>query len=274
MTRNSTAFRRPPPAPDRRDTAGRVERCIGVFIGLMLGLTLAARDRVLRGRGDLALMPRQVGTRQRDSVRGALPTQGGEDRTPAASKTALRLLQDPARRGRKPQRFQVGSKVAPDRAVIDQGVKDRIASVPAIAGARRQRPANQATDEPHRAAKADRFWLQAGSFAAKPDAENLKAQLGARPAGKPTYSRATLPDKGVRYRVRLGPYDNADELNRIKNELRRGSGVRRRGDQVLRFTSTATRQGNSRSAEQDHKAVESLQSPRARRSPRRLTGHA
>ena len=29
----------------------------------------------------------------------------------------------------------------------------------------------------------------------------------------------TLQDKGVRYRVRLGPYDNSDELNRIKTQL-------------------------------------------------------
>ena len=33
--------------------------------------------------------------------------------------------------------------------------------------------------------------------------------------------QGTLPDKGVRYRVRLGPYDNTDELNRIKSELTR-----------------------------------------------------
>ena len=29
----------------------------------------------------------------------------------------------------------------------------------------------------------------------------------------------TLPDKSARYRVRLGPYDNADEVNRMKTEL-------------------------------------------------------
>jgi cell division protein FtsN len=28
-----------------------------------------------------------------------------------------------------------------------------------------------------------------------------------------------LPDKTQRYRVRLGPYDNTDELNRVKAEL-------------------------------------------------------
>jgi cell division protein FtsN len=38
--------------------------------------------------------------------------------------------------------------------------------------------------------------------------------------------RGELPDKGVRYRVRLGPYDNTDELNRVKGELaRRGFDV-------------------------------------------------
>ena len=26
-------------------------------------------------------------------------------------------------------------------------------------------------------------------------------------------------DKGTRYRVRLGPYDNTDELNRIRTDL-------------------------------------------------------
>ena len=37
---------------------------------------------------------------------------------------------------------------------------------------------------------------------------------------------ADVPDKGVRYRVRLGPYDNTDELNRMKGELgRRGFDV-------------------------------------------------
>ena len=33
--------------------------------------------------------------------------------------------------------------------------------------------------------------------------------------------QGTVPDKGTRFRVRLGPYDNTDELNRIKTELTR-----------------------------------------------------
>jgi cell division protein FtsN len=64
----------------------------------------------------------------------------------------------------------------------------------------------------------DRFWLQAGSFTQEADAENLRARL-ALAGWEAQVQSGTLPDKGVRYRVRLGPYDNADELNRIKAQL-------------------------------------------------------
>jgi cell division protein FtsN len=69
----------------------------------------------------------------------------------------------------------------------------------------------------------ERFWLQAGSFAGASDAENLKARL-ALAGWEAEVQAATLSDKGVRYRVRLAPYDNTDELNRVKGELgKRGS---------------------------------------------------
>ena len=84
-------------------------------------------------------------------------------------------------------------------------------------------PEKVATAEPSKAARSgERFWLQAGSFAGEPEAENLKARL-ALAGWEATVQQGMMPDKAVRYRVRLGPYDNADELNRIKTELgRRG----------------------------------------------------
>jgi cell division protein FtsN len=67
----------------------------------------------------------------------------------------------------------------------------------------------------------DRLWLQAGAFASESDAENLKARL-ALSGWEASVQMATLPDKSVRYRVRLGPYDNTEELNRIKADLGKG----------------------------------------------------
>ena len=65
---------------------------------------------------------------------------------------------------------------------------------------------------------ADRFWLQAGAFNGESEAENLKARL-ALAGWEAVVQPVPLPDKSMRYRVRLGPYDNTDELNRIKGEL-------------------------------------------------------
>jgi len=67
----------------------------------------------------------------------------------------------------------------------------------------------------------DRFWLQAGSFSTESDAENLKARL-AFAGWQASVQQGLLPDKVVRFRVRLGPYDNQDEMQRIKSELGKG----------------------------------------------------
>ncbi|MEO8738571.1 MAG: SPOR domain-containing protein [Casimicrobiaceae bacterium] len=68
---------------------------------------------------------------------------------------------------------------------------------------------------------ADRYWLQAGAFSGESDAENLRARL-ALSGWEALIQTVPLPDKSLRYRVRLGPYDNTDQLNRVKNELGKG----------------------------------------------------
>jgi cell division protein FtsN len=61
--------------------------------------------------------------------------------------------------------------------------------------------------------------LQAGSFSNVNDAENLKAKL-ALLGVEANIQSATIPDKGVWYRVRLGPYKNADEMNHARGFLK------------------------------------------------------
>lgn len=61
--------------------------------------------------------------------------------------------------------------------------------------------------------------LQAGSFSNEADAEKLKAKLAllGLEAG---VQAAAIPDKGVWYRVRLGPYKAANEMNNARNFLK------------------------------------------------------
>ena len=61
--------------------------------------------------------------------------------------------------------------------------------------------------------------LQAGSFSSVNDAENLKAKL-ALLGVEANIQTATIPDKGVWYRVRVGPYKSAGEMNHARGFLK------------------------------------------------------
>jgi cell division protein FtsN len=113
-----------------------------------------------------------------------------------------------------PDKATAERAVAPDKTPAK--VDDRAASPDKTQAKVDGRLTPPQTDK---AAKAvERFWLQAGSFASEADAENLKARL-AFAGWEAVIQSANLPDKGLRYRVRVGPYDNTDELARVKGEL-------------------------------------------------------
>ena len=63
------------------------------------------------------------------------------------------------------------------------------------------------------------YFLQAASYSSVDDAEKLKAKLAM--LGVEAYIQtATIPDKGVWHRVRMGPYRDADEMNNARTLLK------------------------------------------------------
>jgi cell division protein FtsN len=212
MTRNKTARSATPAARTHaRRGNGRGGTLLGVFIGLVLGLSLAAGVAYYVTKANspyAAQTAKDARAPGPDAIRDG--SKGGKQDAPASEKPRFDFYK--ILPGGEEPKVQVERKAAPDRAVVDQA-KDRDAE---------RAPAKVAAAEP--AAKAvkagERYWLQAGSFAMESDAENLKAQL-ALAGWEAAVQQGTLPDKGVRYRVRLGPYDNTDELNRIKTDLGR-----------------------------------------------------
>jgi len=194
--------------PSRRSGFGGT--LLGMFVGVALGLALAAGVAFyLMKTGN----PYQSAGPARETPREAAkdPARPGPAETGAAEKPRFDFYK--ILPGVEEPKVQPKSA---DRGTADKATADRAAS-PDKAGAKGDdRPAPPPAD---RTAKgADRFWLQAGSFATEADAENLKARL-AFAGWEAAIQSASLPDKGVRYRVRLGPYDNTDELARIKGEL-------------------------------------------------------
>jgi cell division protein FtsN len=68
-------------------------------------------------------------------------------------------------------------------------------------------------------AAAGTYFLQAGSFAKADEADRLKAKL-ALLGMEAAVLTAEVPGKGTYYRVRLGPYHTADEMNKANATLK------------------------------------------------------
>jgi cell division protein FtsN len=66
--------------------------------------------------------------------------------------------------------------------------------------------------------KKDSYFLQVGSFQKESDADNLKAKLALQ-GFEAIVQTADIPGKGAWHRVRVGPLNNIDTINKTRSEL-------------------------------------------------------
>ena len=66
--------------------------------------------------------------------------------------------------------------------------------------------------------KKDSYFLQVGAFPDEADADNMKAKLALQ-GFEAVVQTATIPEKGVWHRVRVGPLNDVDQINKIRGEL-------------------------------------------------------
>ncbi len=66
--------------------------------------------------------------------------------------------------------------------------------------------------------KKDSYFLQVGSFKEEADADNLKAKLALQ-GFEAIVQTASIPNKGTWHRVRVGPLNNIDAINKIRDDL-------------------------------------------------------
>jgi cell division protein FtsN len=62
------------------------------------------------------------------------------------------------------------------------------------------------------------YFLQVGAFQTEEEADNLKAKLALQ-GFEAVVQTATIPDKGIWHRVRVGPLNNLDQINKTKGDL-------------------------------------------------------
>ena len=68
------------------------------------------------------------------------------------------------------------------------------------------------------AVKKDNYFLQVGAFQNEADADNMKAKLALQ-GFEAVVQTATIPEKGVWHRVRVGPLNDIGQINKIRGEL-------------------------------------------------------
>ncbi len=177
----SKDYKRPEP-PAR----GGSSLLIGILIGLVLGLVIALGVAWYINKMPSPFLDRPPTKSE--------PTKGAVPPAPKAQEKTAKVPEA------KP-RFDF-YKILPgiEEPATDQQVRD--------AQKKKSTPSPRET-----------FFLQAGAFQKAPDADNLKARL-ALIGIEAKIQTATLPDKGVWHRVRVGPYTSVEELNRARDSLK------------------------------------------------------
>lgn len=168
---------------------------LGVFIGILLGLALAAGIAVYINKTPIPFLDK------------AKPAE--KSAAPKAQSTAPNLADT--------------LKTAPEKSAGDKPRFDFYKILPGQEEPVSEQQIKQAAKDAAKAAAdgkdlKDIYLLQAGAFQNPADADNLKAKLallGLEASVEPT----NLAEKGVWYRVRIGPYTKIDDLNRSRSTL-------------------------------------------------------
>jgi len=101
-----------------------------------------------------------------------------------------------------PEPAPVPAQTAPAQSVIENTIKTPAA----------QNDASKANDD-------DKwiYYLQAGAFRGRPDAESMKAKLAL--LGFEATVSERQADTGALYRVRIGPFNQMETMNRVRDKL-------------------------------------------------------
>jgi cell division protein FtsN len=173
----------------------------GMFVGLLSGLAIALGIALYLNKTPIPFASRAKPAAEEEkpakpSALVGLP-QGGSAAKPPASQ--------PAKAPEKPRFDFYKILVGGEEPLSDRELREKLAA------------AKTSTPPPAAAAK-DVYFIQAGAFQNPADADNQKARL-AMLGFESNIEPTNLPERGTFYRVRLGPYNKVEDLNRVRQSL-------------------------------------------------------
>ncbi|MBL8378388.1 MAG: SPOR domain-containing protein [Burkholderiales bacterium] len=194
---------------------------MGIVIGLMLGLIIAASVALFLTKGPKPFADKTARPPSTAAPKGAPNDDPNKPLFGKDAKSHPSAVPKDGKDGEK--RFSFYDILPGKEEVIDPRKAAPTAKVEPKAESR----ADAAKSDPARgdAAKADakapageRYFLQAGAFGSAGDADNQKAKL-ALMGFEARVESIDIENKGTVYRVRMGPYNRLEDINRIRATL-------------------------------------------------------
>lgn len=162
----------------------------GLLVGVILGIGISVAVAIMVTGGKSPFVKPEESTEPVPLAESANGTNSKEDAAPAEQTDEK---QDP-------NRFDFYKILPGESQVTEQEIQ-------------------QSQEAQEQAAPAiENYFLQVGAFQTEAEADNIKAKL-ALLGLEAVVQTATVPDKGVWHRVRVGPYSDLDQIAKARSEL-------------------------------------------------------
>lgn len=192
---------------------------VGIIIGLVIGLGIAVVVALVISKGATPFTDKSgKAGKASEPTAGQIadpnkPMYGNKEAAREAARDFAREQPKPAAADELQQVVDKIEAAAKPHAPAPAPAPAPVAAKPPVAAAPAAAPAAPA------AAGEDKFvyYLQAGAFREVADAENTRAKLALLGFEATVTDRAT--DTGVLHRVRMGPFNQVEAMNRVRSKL-------------------------------------------------------
>jgi cell division protein FtsN len=178
------------PSPQKTSNSKGSPFLSGILVGLLLGVGLSVGLTMFIKGGDSPFADKKISKPNIESHTAKLPKEK------IATENALPSEENPDKVTKPDNKFDFYT-ILPETesTVTEQEIKNNVQTV-----------------------KKDSYFLQVGAFPDESDADNMKAKLALQ-GFEAVVQTATIPEKGVWHRVRVGPLSDIAQINKIRGEL-------------------------------------------------------
>lgn len=181
------------PTASRQKSAGKNNAFFtGLLVGMILGIGVSVGVAILVTGGESPFVEHETSAprSEANAAQNAIPAAPAEPETTESKPAA--------------NRFDFYKILPGESQVTEQEIQ-------------KSREAQQQAEVP---SGQENYFLQVGAFQTEQEADNMKAKL-ALLGLEAVVQTASVPDKGVWHRVRVGPYTDLDQISKARAELAR-----------------------------------------------------